>query len=93
MADTPLTVDLTQLRAAAGRVEAAVDAIRRLRLPGLRDEDLPGSAVGGSAAPALVAARLDDLLAQLAGWASTARTSAGAFEQAERDSAARIGGS
>jgi hypothetical protein len=90
MDEIPLTVDLTQLRNVANRVERAADAIRKFRLPRLCEDDLAGSAVGGVASPALVATRLDDVLASMWGWATAARISASAFESAEQDSAARI---
>jgi hypothetical protein len=90
MDEIPLTVDLTQLRKVASRVERAADAIRKFRFPGLCEDDLAGSTVGGVASPALVAARLDDVLAGMFGWAAAARVSASAFESAEQDSAARI---
>jgi hypothetical protein len=89
MDERPLTVDLTQLRRIADRVERAADAIRRYRFPGCED-GLPGSSVGGVVSPALVAARLDDLLAGLTGWTAVARIAVGAFETADQDSAARI---
>ncbi len=93
MAQTSLTVDLTRLRAIADRVERAADTIARFGVPGLREDDLVGSAVGAVASPALVTARLDDVVDRMRGWASAARTSAGAFEAAEEHSAARIAGS
>jgi hypothetical protein len=90
MAEIPLTVDLTQLRNVANRVERAADAIQKFQFPRLCDADLAGSAVGGVASPALVASRLDDVLASMWAWAAAARITAGAFESAEQDSAARI---
>ncbi|MET0701010.1 MAG: hypothetical protein ABWY93_15235 [Mycobacterium sp.] len=93
MAETPLTVDLTRLRTIANRVEQSAAAIGRFRFPGLHEEDLLGSRVGDIATPALVAARLDILVAEMVGWAEAARMSANAFEDAERSSAAHLAGS
>jgi hypothetical protein len=93
MAETPLTVDLTQLRKIANRVERSAAAIGRFRFPGLHEDDLLGSGVGDIASPALMAARLDTLVALMGGWADAARMSANAFEDAERDNAAHIAGS
>jgi hypothetical protein len=90
MDEIPLTVDLTQLRSVANRVERAADAIRKFQFPRLGEDDLAGSTVGGVASPALVATRLDDVLASMSAWAAAARISASAFESAEQDSAARI---
>jgi hypothetical protein len=90
MDETALTVDLAELRQIANRVERAADAIRKFQFPGLCEDELAGSSVGGVTSPTLVAARLDDVLASMMAWATAARISAGAFESAEQDSAARI---
>ena len=90
MAETPLTVDLTRLRAVATRVERAAEEVDRCRFTWLPDTALAGSAVAGVAAPELIAARLDDLVTDLRDWAATARRAAGAFEAAEQNSVARL---
>jgi hypothetical protein len=91
MTENPLTVDLLRLGAVATRVDGAADAIGRFPFAGLHDEDLPGSAVAGLATPALVAARLDGVVADLRIWAAAARMSAAAFENAEQNGVARLG--
>jgi hypothetical protein len=93
MDDIAITVDPDVLRAMAGRAERSTEALRHVRIPGLDDVSLPGSAVGGIAGPALVAARLDSLAAELAGWAAAARASAAAFETAEQRNSGRLAGS
>ncbi|MCV7225219.1 DUF7162 family protein [Mycolicibacterium komossense] len=90
MAETPLTADLPRLRVVANRVDRAADAIDRYRCAGLHAEDLAGSAVGGIAAPAVVAVRLEDVVGQLRGWATAARIAASAFATAEQNSMARL---
>jgi hypothetical protein len=83
-------VNLTQLRTAAARIMDAADAIAEIPWPALDPDDLRGSAVGGIAAPVLIAARLDDVVANMRGWAVAAHLSADAFERAERGNAARF---
>ena len=90
MAEIPFTVDLTRLRAVADRVDRSADAITRFRFAGLHDEDLAGSAVAAIASPALVAARFDDVVTRMQGWAAAARMSASAFETAEQNGVARL---
>jgi hypothetical protein len=53
---------------------------------------LRGSAVGGIAAPVLIAARLNDVIANMRGWAMAAHLSADAFERAESRNAGRVNG-
>jgi hypothetical protein len=77
-------VDLTQLRTVADRVMDAADQISEMHWPTLDADELRGSAVGGIAAPVLIAARLNDILATMRGWAMAARMSATAFEAADR---------
>lgn len=83
-------VDLTELRSVANRVFASADSIAEMRWPTLDPDDLHGSAVGGIAAPDLIAARLTDVVANMRGWAVAAHLSADSFEQAERRGTARI---
>lgn len=85
-----LEVDLTQLRGIADRVIAAVDQIAEIRWPSLDSDELRGSAVGSVAAPVLIAARLNDVLANMRGWAMAAQLSADAFERAESRNAGRV---
>lgn len=92
MAETALTVDLTQLRDAAGQADRVADAIAAVRVLGC-DTELAGSAVAAVASPALVAARLDEVLSMMTVWAAAVRNSAAAFAASERDSTARIAGS
>jgi hypothetical protein len=87
-----LEVDLTELRGAADRVMAAVDQIAEIHWPSLDSDELRGSAVGGIAAPVLIAARLNDVLANMRGWAMAAHLSADAFERAESRNAGRVNG-
>jgi hypothetical protein len=83
-------VDLTQLRAAADRVMDAAEQIAQMRWPTLDPDDLQGAAVGNIAAPALVAARLTDVVANMRGWAVAAHMSADSFERADRRNAQRF---
>lgn len=84
-------VDLTQLRAAADRVMDAATQISEMHWPTLDPDQLRGSAVSGVAAPVLVAARLNDVIKNMQGWAMAARMSADAFERADRRNGERIG--
>jgi hypothetical protein len=84
-------VDLTQLRMVADQVMAAADEIAEMRWPALDPDELQGSAVGRIAAPALIAARLIDVVANMRGWATAARMSADAFERADRRNGERFG--
>jgi hypothetical protein len=83
-------VDLTQLRAVADRVMDAAEQIAEMHWPTLDADELRGSAVGGVAAPVLIAARLNDILAMMRGWAMAARMSATAFEAADRRNGERF---
>ncbi|HJT92556.1 MAG TPA: hypothetical protein VJ777_11515 [Mycobacterium sp.] len=83
-------VDLTTLRGVADRVMAAADAIAGMRWPTLDPDELPGSAVGNTAAPVLVAARLTDVVANMRGWALAAQMSAAAFERADASNGERF---
>ncbi|MCW2689787.1 MAG: hypothetical protein JWR37_4677 [Mycobacterium sp.] len=83
-------VDLVRLRDVANRVMNAANTIAELRFPGLDADDLRGSAVGGIAAPDLIAARLNDVVANMRGWAVAAHMSADALERSERHNAARF---
>lgn len=82
-------VDLTQLRALADHVTGVSAAIAEMRWPWLGPAELRGSAVAGIAAPDLVAARLDEMVANLRDWARAAHMSADAFERADDRNAAR----
>jgi hypothetical protein len=84
-------VDLTQLRMVADQVMAAADEIAEMRWPALDSDELPGSAVGGIAAPVLIAARLIDVVANMRGWAMAAHMYADAFESADRRNGERLG--
>jgi hypothetical protein len=84
-------VDLTRLRAVADRVMEAAETIAQMRWPTLDPDDLRGSAVGNAAAPALVAARLADVVANMRGWALAAHMSADAFERADRRAGEHLG--
>jgi hypothetical protein len=88
-----LEVDPTQLRGVADRVMSAADSVAEMRWPALDPDELRGSSVGGIAAPVLIAARLDDVVANMRGWAVAAHLSADAFERAEHRNAGRIDGS
>jgi len=87
-----MRVDLGQVRAVADRVRDAAAEIGEMRWPGLDPDELRGSAVGGIASSALVTARLEDMVADMRGWAVAARTSADALERADREHGGRIGG-
>ena len=76
-------VDLAQLRAVADRVMGAATDIAEMSWPTLDPDELRGSAVGGIAAPVLIAARLNDVVANMRGWATAAHMAATAFEGAE----------
>lgn len=84
-------VDLDRLRTVADRVMSAADAIGEIRWPTMDSDELPGSAVAGIAAPDLITARLDDVVANLRDWALTAHLSADALERADRRNADRYG--
>ncbi|MEO3759189.1 hypothetical protein ABGB19_12985 [Mycobacterium sp. B14F4] len=83
-------VDPARLRAVANRVMAAAEQIAQMRWPTLDPDDLPGAAVGHVAAPALVAARVTEVVAAMRGWAVAAHMSIDAFERAERGNAERF---
>jgi hypothetical protein len=83
-------VDLVQLRAVADQVMSAAEALAEMRWPTLDADELHGSAVGRIAAPDLIAARLDDVLANMRGWAVAAHMSVDAFERADGRNAARF---
>ena len=70
-------------------MDAATD-IAEMHWPTLDADELRGSAVGGIAAPVLIAARLNDVIANMRGWAIAARMSADAFERADLRSADRF---
>lgn len=88
-----LEVDLSHLREVADHVMSAADSVAEMRWPALDPDELRGAAVGGIAAPVLIAARLDDVVANMRGWAMAAHLSADAIERAERRNAGRIDGS
>ena len=89
MDEIAVAVDLTYVRGVANRVTQAADTIAALRFPGV-SVDLPGSAVAGAIFPAVAAVRRDGVIAQLSAWATAARRSAAAFENTDRNTAARI---
>ena len=76
-------VDPAQLRSVANRVLTAAEHVAQMRWPALDPDDLPGSHIGGVAAPVLVAARLTEVVATMRGWAVAAHMSADAFERAD----------
>lgn len=84
-------VDLEQLRIVADHVTQAADTIAEMRWPALESDTLPGSTVGNIAAPVLIAARLDEVVANMRGWALAAHMSADAFERADSRGGERIG--
>jgi hypothetical protein len=84
-------VDLGQLRTVADQVMHTADSIAEMRWPTLNPDDLQGSAVGNTAAPDRVAARLADVVANMRGWALAAHMSADAFERADRRNGERLG--
>jgi hypothetical protein len=84
-------VDLTQLRTVADHVMASAEKIAEMHWPSLDPDELRGSAVGGIAAPVLIAARLNDVLATMRGWAVAAHMSADALERADRRNGERFG--
>jgi hypothetical protein len=93
MGEIPVEVDVTQLRGVADQIRAAADRIAELRFPGLDPDELRGSAVGGITeivAPILLAARIEDLVAHMHGWAVAARMSADAFERTEEHNLGRF---
>jgi len=83
-------VDLDALRAVADRVTDAADAIAEIHWPTLPAEALTGSTVGNVPAPVLIAAKLNDVIANMRGWAVAARMAADAFERADSRSADRF---
>ncbi|MDX1886660.1 hypothetical protein [Mycolicibacterium sp. 120270] len=83
-------VDLDALRSVADHVTEAADAIAEIRWPTLPADQLTGSAVGRVPAPDLIAAKLDDVIANMRGWATAARMAADAFEGADTRSADRF---
>jgi len=83
-------VDLVQLRAVADQVMSAADALAEMRWPALDADELRGSAVCRIAAPDLIAARLDDVVANMRGWAVAAHMSADAFQRADGRNAGRF---
>lgn len=90
MAENPVTVDLSRLRAVANRVDRSANALARFQFPGLDADELRGSTVGGIVSPARVAARLEVVNPAMRRWATVARRSADAFENADHDNAGRM---
>lgn len=84
-------VDPARLRAVADRVLAAAEHVAQLRWPTLDPDDLPDSVVGNIAAPALVAARLGEVVAAMRGWAVAAHMSVDAFERTDHGNGERFG--
>lgn len=84
-------VDPAQLRTVADRVLAAAEHVSQMRWPALDPDDLPDSVVGNIAAPALVAARLSDVVAAMRGWAVAAHMSVDAFERTDHGNGERFG--
>ncbi len=84
-------VDVAQLRVVADRVRGAAEHIAQMRWPELDPAELGGSAVARATAPAAMAGRLTDVAADMRDWALAARTSAEAFERAERANGDRFG--
>lgn len=87
-----MRVDLDRLRAVADRVWDAAGEIGEMRWAGLDPDELRGSAVAGIASPTLVAAQLEDVVANMRGWVVAARTSADALERADSEHGDRISG-
>jgi hypothetical protein len=85
-----LWVDPTDLRTAAQRIRASAGVLSEIDCPRLDPDELPGSAVGGIVAPAMIADGLAGIAAQLHAWAAAAQTSATDFEAAETRSADRL---
>lgn len=83
-------VDLAALRAVADHVTEAAEAIAEIGWPTMPADKLTGSAVGSVPAPDLIAAKLDDVIANMRGWAVAARMAADAFERADSRSADRF---
>lgn len=84
-------VDPAHLRAVADRVLAAADHVARMRWPALDPDDLPDSVVGEIAVPALIAARLSEVVAAMRGWAVAAHMSVDAFERTDHRNSERFG--
>ena len=84
-------VDPGQLRTVADHVMQAAEAIAEMRWPGLDPDELRGSAVRRVAAPDLVAARLNEVVANMRGWAVAAHMSVDALERADRSNGERFG--
>lgn len=82
---------MSQLRTVADRVLSAAERIAEMRWQELDPDALPGSAVGNITAPALVAARLAGVVADMRRWALAAESSADEFERAERRNVGRLG--
>jgi hypothetical protein len=83
-------IDVTALRAVADHVTEAADAIAETHWAAMPVEELTGSVVGAVPAPALIAAKLSDVIAKMRGWAVAARMAADAFEGADNRSADRF---
>ena len=78
-----LWVDPAEVRTAAHRSGLAADALSDFDCPTWNPDALSGAAVGGVAAPWIIADRVAGLAARLRAWAADAQTSATAFEAAE----------
>jgi hypothetical protein len=92
MDENQVVVDLDRLRTVANRVERSADALRRFRFAGLDADELRGSEVGPLTRPALVAARLDELIDAISAWAGAARAVGGRIDEADENTADRLGG-
>jgi hypothetical protein len=78
-----LWVDPTEVRTAAHRSRIAADALSEFDCPTWNPGNLSGSAVGGIAAPAIIADRVAGVGARLRAWATEAQASATEFEAVE----------
>lgn len=83
-------IDLGALRAVADQVTEAADAIAQMHWPTMPSDELEGAAVSRVPAPALIAAKLTDVIANMRGWAVAARMAADAFERTDQRSADRF---
>lgn len=84
-------VDLDRLRAVADSFWSAAADVAAMQWPTLDSDALPGSAVSALSVPAMIAGRLDELVADLGDWAMAARRSAEAFAHADAVNGQRFG--
>jgi hypothetical protein len=85
-------MDAAAARSIADRLLEAAARLDEVHCPPMASDDLPGATVAATATPDVVADLIADLVAQMRTWATSAKASAAAVEQAGRRHAGRLDG-